>query len=66
VKTPLACLRLLCDKVLAQLKTGVTPAALQALADAQTDLAAAGEMRRTKTELFELFNRARTRSAQQD
>ena len=65
VKTPLACLRLLCDKRLAQLKAGVTLAALQALADAQTDLAAAQEMQRAKAELFELFNRPRTRSAKQ-
>ena len=65
MKTPLACLRLLCDKALAQLKAGVTLAALQALADAQTDLAAAQEMQRAKAELFELFNRPRTRSAQQ-
>ena len=48
VKTPLACLSLLCDKGLARLKSGVTLAALQALADAQTDLAAAQEMQRAK------------------
>lgn len=65
VKTPLACLRLLCDKGLARLKAGVTLAALQALADAQTDLAAAREMQRAKAELFELFNRAATRPLQQ-
>ena len=64
VKTPLACLRLLCDKGLARLKVGVTLAALQAPADAQTDLAAAQEMQRAKAELFELFNRPRPRSAQ--
>ena len=48
--------------------TGVTLAALQALADAQTDLAAAQEMQRSKAELFklfELFNGPRTRSAKQ-
>lgn len=53
---------------------GVTLAALQALADAQTDLAAAQEMQRSKAELFELFklfelfelfNGPRTRSAKQ-
>ena len=65
VKTPLACLRLLCDKGLARLKAGVTLAALQALADAHTDLAAAREMQRAKAELFELFNRAATRPLQQ-
>jgi transposase InsO family protein len=64
VKTPLACLRQLCDKGLARLKPGVTLAALQARADAQTDLAAAQQMQRAKAELFELFNKHRARSAQ--
>ena len=64
VKTPLACLRQLCDKGLARLKTGTTLTALQALADAQTDLAAAQEMQRAKAELFELFNKPGPRSAQ--
>jgi transposase InsO family protein len=56
VKTPLAALTQLCDKGLARLKPGVTLAALQAMADAQTDLAAAQEMQRAKAELFRLFN----------
>ena len=63
VKTPLAALKQLCDKGLARLKAGVTLVALQALADAQTDLAAAQEMQRAKATLFELFNARRTRSA---
>jgi transposase InsO family protein len=63
VQTPLACLSKLCDQGLARLKTGVTLAALQALADAQTDLAAAQAMQRAKAELFELFNKPRPRSA---
>lgn len=62
VKTPLAALKQLCDKGLARLKAGVTLAALQALADAQTDLAAAQEMQRAKAELFRLFNAPRVRS----
>jgi len=64
VKTPLACLTALCDKGLARLKSGVTLAALQAGADAQTDLAAAQEMQRAKAELFDLFNQRRPQSIQ--
>ena len=63
VKTPLEALKQLCDKGLAQLKLGVTLTALQALAAAQTDLAAAQEMQRAKAELFMLFNASRTRAA---
>ena len=59
VKTPLAALNQLCAKGLARLKEGVTLAALQAIADAQTDLAAAQEMQRAKAELFRLFNAPR-------
>jgi hypothetical protein len=62
VKTPLEALKQLCDKALASLKAGVTMVALQALADAQTDLAAAQEMQRAKARLFELFNARQTRS----
>jgi transposase InsO family protein len=61
VKTPLAALNQLCDKGLARLKEGVTLAALQALADGQTDLAAAQEMQLAKAELFRLFNAPRAR-----
>ena len=57
VKTPLACLTELCDKGLARLKAGTTLLALQALADAQTDLAAAQAMQRAKAALFEMFNK---------
>lgn len=63
VKTPLACLRQLCDKGLARLKAGTTLMALQALADAQTDLAAAQKMQRAKAALFDLFNKPQARSA---
>jgi len=59
VKTPLAALNQLCGKGLARLKEGVTLAALQAIAEAQTDLAAAQEMQRAKAELFRLFNAPR-------
>jgi transposase InsO family protein len=61
VKTPLAALEQLCDKGLARLKEGVTLAALQALADGQTDLAAAQEMQLAKAKLFRLFNAPRAR-----
>ena len=63
VKTPLAALKQLCDKGLARFKEGVTLAALQALADEQTDLAAAQEMQLAKAELFRLFNAPRARLA---
>jgi len=62
VKTPLAALTQLHDKGLARLKDGVTLAALQAQADKQTDLAAAQEMQRAKSELFQQFNAARARA----
>ena len=61
VKTPLEALKQLCDKGLARLKEGVSLAVLQALADAQTDLAAAQEMQRAKADLFRLFNTPRAR-----
>ena len=61
VKTPLAALNQLCDTGLARLKEGVTLAALQALADGQSDLAAAKEMQLAKAELFRLFNTPRVR-----
>lgn len=64
VKTPLACLRQLCDKGLARLKAGTTLPARQALAEAQTDLAAAQQVQRAKAELFELFKKPRPGSAQ--
>lgn len=61
VKTPLVALTQLCGTGLARLKEGVTLTALQTLADAQTDLAAAQEMQRAKAELFRLFNAPQTR-----
>jgi transposase InsO family protein len=61
VKTPLAALTQLCDGGLARMKEGTGLAALQALADAQTDLAAAQEMQRAKADLFRLFNAPRPR-----
>ena len=56
VKTPLEALTHLCGKGLVCLKQGVTLTALQAVADKQTDLAAAREMQRAKAELFRQFN----------
>ena len=64
VKTPLACLRQLCDKGLARLKAGTTLPARQALAEAQTDLAAAQQVQRAKAEQFDLFKKPRPGSAQ--
>ena len=55
VKTPLECLVQLKAKGLVTLKKAVTLEALQALAKSKTDLAAAQEMQRAKSELFESF-----------
>ena len=55
MQTPLAALTQFCDKGLARWKVEVTLAALLALADVQTDLAAAQQMQRARTELFQLF-----------
>jgi hypothetical protein len=63
VKTPLESLAQLVDKKLATLKKGQTLAALQALANSTTDLAAAQNMQRAKADLFALFNRAKSRAA---
>ena len=57
VKTPLECLTQLCGKGLAKLKSGQTLALLQALAGAQTDLAAAQSMQQAKAALFETFRK---------
>ncbi len=57
VKTPLACLEILSAKGLVKFKPGVTLQALQAQANAQTDLAAAQQMQKAKADLFELFNK---------
>lgn len=61
VKTPLACLVILSKKGLVKFKPGVTLKALQAQADAQTDLVAAQQMQKAKGELFEMFNKTRAR-----
>ena len=60
VKTPLEALKQLCDKGRVRLKAGVTVQALQVLADAQTDLAAAQKMQRAKADLFQMFNASRS------
>ena len=57
VKTPLECLTLLRAKKLVKLKTGVTIKALQAEANAESDLVAAQGMQKAKARLFELFNK---------
>jgi hypothetical protein len=58
VKTPLACLAQLANKGLVRLKSGITLEKLQALAYAQTDLAAAQAMQKAKAKLFAKFNGA--------
>ena len=65
VKTPLACLALLAAQGLVKFKAGVSLAALQAQAGAQTDLAAAKAMERAKAVLFESFSRPREKPARQ-
>ena len=57
VATPLECLTLLHAKKLVKLKTGVTIKALQAEANAESDLVAAQGMQKAKARLFELFNK---------
>ena len=62
VKTPLECLVQLCEKGLATLKQGITLDALQARAKSKTDLAAAQEMQRAKSELFASFVKPKRRA----
>lgn len=62
VKTPLECLAQLCEKGFATLKEGVTLTALQAQAASKTDLAAAQEMQRAKSELFASFVKPKRRA----
>ena len=50
---------ILSAKRLVKFKKGVTLLALQAQANAQTDLAAAQRMQQAKSELFALFNKSR-------
>lgn len=61
VKTPLAHLDKLSADGLVKFKKGVTLQALQIQAKAQTDLAAAQQMQQAKADLFELFNKTRSR-----
>lgn len=61
VKTPLECLVLLSEQGFVTIKKGVTLEALQTQAMAQTDLAAAQEMQRAKSELFASFNKPKRR-----
>ncbi len=61
VKTPLACLAQLSAQVLVRFKAGVTLHALQAQADAQSDLAAAQAMQQAKAALFAQCNTAAPR-----
>ena len=62
VKTPLECLAQLCGKGLATLKQNTTLEALQAQAASKTDLAAAQEMQRAKSELFASFVKPKRRA----
>ena len=57
VATPLECLTRLHAQKLVKLKTGVTIKALQAEANAESDLLAAQSMQKAKAQLFELFNK---------
>ncbi len=59
VKTPLECLVLLTEKGLVKLKKGVALEDLLAQAKGKTDLQAAQEMQKVKTDLFELFNKTK-------
>jgi transposase InsO family protein len=59
VKTPLECLVLLTEKGLVKLKKGVALEDLLAKAKEKTDLQAAQEMQKAKTDLFELFNKTK-------
>ena len=56
VKTPLVALEQLAAKGLVRFNKGVALKALQAKANAQTDLAAAQQMQRAKAQLFAMFN----------
>jgi len=59
VKTPLECLVQLEEKGLVKLKKGITLEALQGQARSQTDLAAAQEMQRAKSQLFGRFTQSK-------
>ena len=59
VKTPLECLVLLNEKGLVKFKVGITLEDLLTKANEKTDLQAAQEMQKAKTDLFELFNKTK-------
>ena len=62
VKTPLECLAQLSANNLATFKPGISLAALQALAQSQTDLVVAQTMQRAKIELFASFAKPKRRA----
>ncbi len=62
VKTPLECLIHLNEKGLVTLRNGITLDALQRLAASKTDLAAAQEMQRAKSDLFASFAKQKRRA----
>jgi hypothetical protein len=62
VKTPLECLVQLNVRGMVTLKQGITLEALQALAKSKTDLAAAQDMQRAKSKLFESFLKPKRRA----
>jgi len=62
VKTPLECLALLSEKGLVTFKQGITLEALQAQVASKTDLVAAQEMQRAKSELFASFVKQKRRA----
>ena len=61
VKTPLECLVQLCEKGLVTFKAGIQLEDLLAKAREKTDLEAAQEMQQAKAELFELFNKPKSK-----
>jgi len=65
VKTPLECLVLLNAKGLVKFKEDITLEYLLARAGEKTDLQAAQEMQKAKTQLFELFNKPKLKLKQQ-
>lgn len=62
VRTPLECLTLLNKQGFVTFKNGITLEALQAQAKEQTDLTAAQEMQRAKSELFASFENTKRRA----
>lgn len=62
VKTPMECLVQLNEKGLVTLRNGIALDTLQKLAESQTDLLAAQEMQRAKSELFASFAKQKRRA----